>query len=426
MRRHRPAAAAFSYRVGMKESAFIRTPSALRDFCKYLRTVDRVAFDTEFVPEYTYAPVLCLIQVATDDELAVVDPLELDDLRPFWKAILRDDCECVLHAGKEELFFCQNLGRRLPGELFDTQIVAGLTGFGYPISHSNLMRKVANEKPSGSQTRTDWRQRPLSEGQLEYALDDVRWLLRVRDELADKLDELDRWDWYDEELDHVTERVGFDRGTVRYWRISGAGALSERGLTVLKSLAEWRDRKARDLDRPIKWVMRDDVLTDIAKRAPRNRSELQQTRGIGKAADSGWSEELLEAIAEGGQSDIVTAPSKPRRSNSPDEQMAMKILSAGMTHLATSNHVGPTMLGNADDLKELTDWLLAGKPAGPRPKLATGWRAEVCGDYLDDLLHGQTAVRLEVAGGSPRLVFMEQEAPPRESGKPKGRKRSRR
>src|SRR5215204_4028061 len=184
----------------MKDRKIVADQEQLDELCDRLEKTTAVAFDTEFVPEYTFAPELCLVQVATDDVLTAVDPYSAGDLTRFWKILTDPKKEVVVHAGKEEMNFCQEYAGRLPKKLIDVQLAAGLVGLGYPLSLDNLLQKTVKAgKLKKTETRTDWRKRPLSATQVEYALDDVRFLLQVREKLGARLEKLGRTEWLEEE-----------------------------------------------------------------------------------------------------------------------------------------------------------------------------------------------------------------------------------
>src|SRR5689334_23104562 len=179
--------------------SLIATASGLQELVDHLRQSGRFAFDTEFVSEETFEPVLCLVQVATRDRLAVIDPMALDDLGPFWDVVNDPDIEVVMHAAGEDLRIGRFRTGRVPRRVVDVQVAAGLVGFGYPLSLGNLASQVLGVSLAGGETRTDWRRRPLSPSQLRYALDDVRHLLPLADRLGDRIAELERQEWAESE-----------------------------------------------------------------------------------------------------------------------------------------------------------------------------------------------------------------------------------
>src|SRR5690349_14193577 len=159
------------------EESLVATPAQLRDLVDHVRGAGRFGFDTEFVSEETFEPVLCLIQVATRERLAVIDPQAVRDLGPFWDLVHDPAIELVMHAAGEAMRICLLRTGKVPRHVFDVQIAAGLVGYSHPLSLVNLVSQVLRVSLPGSETRTDWRRRPLTTAQLRYALDDVRYLL---------------------------------------------------------------------------------------------------------------------------------------------------------------------------------------------------------------------------------------------------------
>ena len=158
----------------------ITSDRQLAEYCEKLAAEPWIAFDTEFVSEHSYRPVLCLAQVATREQVAVIDALEIDDMTPFWEAIAAEGHETIVHAGRGEIEFCIRAVGRQPVDLIDIQIAAGLVGIEYPASYRTLLVRLLDEKPNKDETRTDWRWRPLSERQIRYAVDDARHLVTLR------------------------------------------------------------------------------------------------------------------------------------------------------------------------------------------------------------------------------------------------------
>jgi len=199
----------------------ITSDRQLKQFCRKLLRCESIALDTEFVSEHTYRPVLCLVQVSAGDELAVIDALAVEDLRPFWQAMAEPGHETILHAGRGEVEFCLQAVARAPARLFDVQIAAGLVGFEYPASYGTLSAKLLGEASHKHETRTDWRHRPLSQRQIDYALGDVLHLHPIRHALRAKLQELDRLGWFEEEMTSWQEAVERAVSEERRRRVSG-------------------------------------------------------------------------------------------------------------------------------------------------------------------------------------------------------------
>jgi ribonuclease D len=282
----------------MPESAhrFVTTRDGLARTIEALRRSPQVALDTEFISEGAYEPALCLVQVATEEAIWIVDPLALPDLREFWQAITEPGVEVVALAAREELRFCLRFAGRPPAKLLDPQVAAGLVGHGYPLSHTNLVRRVLGVQVSGGEGFTDWRQRPLTPKQLEYAADDVRYLLEVRKALLAQAAELDRVDWLEGESARLMERIVAEEGEERWWRVSGSASLSRRELAILRELWRWRDSEARRLNLPPRRVLRDELLSEIAKRKPATVNDLFALRGLDRGVARSGGPDMVAAV----------------------------------------------------------------------------------------------------------------------------------
>jgi len=171
---------------------YLDNASGLQDFCRDIARAESIAFDTEFISEDSYQPDLCLIQVAADGRLAVIDPLAVEDLKPFWDLLSQPTHTTIVHSGREEFRFCVRSGSARPSGWFDVQLAAAFVGLEYPAAYGTLIHKLIGKSVAKGETRTDWRRRPLSRTQLEYALEDVRHLKPMHDILLNRLRDLGR------------------------------------------------------------------------------------------------------------------------------------------------------------------------------------------------------------------------------------------
>lgn len=372
----------------------VRDDVAYEDLLDLLWEAPRIAFDTEFVPERTYRPVLCLIQVATQDVCAAVDTLAIEDLSELWEALTRPDVELVVHAARAELAFCLVHAGCVPENVFDTQLASGIGGLGYPLSYTKLVKSLLGFEPRSAETRTDWERRPLTDAQIEYALDDVRYLLGARDKIGERLDALGRTPWYREEMVRVSEAVQADHEGGLDWRkTSGSGNLSGAELVVLRELALWRGRRAARLDRPLRHVMRDDMLVELAKRKPRGESDIDGVRGLGSLKQARWAEGIYETIHKALELPRDQWPERKRRHGAPSTPDSVhKVLSAILKQTADDHEIATSLLGTSDDLKTLLTWHQLGRPKSSEPRLARGWRRRVVGQTFLDLLDGRLLV----------------------------------
>ena len=377
------------------ESPLITRPAELAELLAHVRERGRFAFDTEFVSEDTFEPVLCLIQVATEDRLAAVDALAFRDLAPFWDVVNDPGVGLVMHAAGEDLRICRFQTGRVPGRVFDVQIAAGFVGFGYPLSLGNLVGQTLGATVFGGETRTDWRRRPLSASQLRYALDDVRHLLPLADLLSDRLRGLGREAWVEDEFREFLAAIQNRDEESRWRKLPGLHQLSRRGLEAARRLSDWRQEEARRQNRPVRQCLRDDLLVAIAKRQPGGRQDLEALRDFNRPHLLSKSPEILAVIAE---AQAVAADDLPehaeRHEEGPGVTMTVNLLAAALAHCCAREKVASGLVGTNNDLKELLRWHAQGRPEAGRPFLAEGWRGSVFGATLLDVLDGRIALRV--------------------------------
>ncbi len=382
----------------MKEQSaepLITTAAGLSELVAHLRQAKRFAFDTEFVSEETFEPNLCLVQVATVDRLAVIDPLEVRDLSPFWNAVIDPTLEVVMHAAGEDLRICKIKTGTVPKRVFDVQIAVGLLGPGYPLSLNNLVSHRLGITLAGGETRTDWRRRPLSPAQLRYALDDVRYLLELADGIASDLTRLGRTEWAEDEFSAFLDQIKGRNDEDRWRKLPGLNQLNRRGLEVARLLAEWRQNDARRANRPLRSILRDDLLVAIAKRQPANRRDLEALRDFNRPHLIGKANEILDVIARAAAVSHDQLPhANERHDEGPGVAMVVSLLSATLARCCGQARVANGLVGGASDLRDLIRWKVDGCKPETAPALATGWRWEVCGQTLMEVLTGRRALRV--------------------------------
>ena len=244
----------------------IQTQTDLDTFCRELAHSEWLTLDTEFLREKTYYAQLCLLQVSNGEVLACVDPLAIDDLTPLLNIIYDESITKVLHSAFQDLEILFNLRQAVPTPVFDTQIAAAMLGQGYQISYAALVKELLDVELDKSHSRTDWSRRPLSDAQLEYAANDVLYLNDIYLKLRDSLTACGRLDWLEEDdsllADAAQYVIDFDNA---WLRVKGKERLSRQQLAVLKALANWREQRAIKIDRPRRWVIKDNVLVALAQ-----------------------------------------------------------------------------------------------------------------------------------------------------------------
>ncbi len=388
--------------------AHVTTQRELEKLCRELAGAPSIAFDTEFVSEHTYRPQLCLIQVAAGDRMAVIDPQTVRDVTPFWELLASPGHDTFVHAGREELLFCLAAVGKPPARLFDVQIAAGLVGHEYPAGYGSLMVKLLGTRLHKGETRTDWRRRPLSSNQISYALDDVRYLGPMVAELRARLEQLQRTAWLEDEMKVWHADVGATRGGERWWKVSGTSGFSRRSLAVVRELWRWREREAEKRDCPTRRVLRDDLIAELAKRRSSDVSQIRALRGMERRDLERALPELAAAVKRGLEVADDECP-VPRQRETPAQLNVLgQFLSTALVSICRAANLAPSIVGTASDVRELVAYRLAlgeGNPVGEPPLLGRGWRAEIVGRLIDDLLAGRLAIRIHDPLSAEPLVF---------------------
>ncbi|MDG2382422.1 MAG: HRDC domain-containing protein [Pirellulaceae bacterium] len=392
---------------------YIRTQSQLEIFCGKLRSVERIGFDTEFVSEDTYRPDLCLIQIAADDLLAVIDPKEVESVRPFWDVLSSGEHETIAHAGREELRFClHEMGKR-PTRLFDTQIAAGMIGLEYPAAYGKLLAKLLDRTLAKGETRTDWRRRPLSDRQIEYALQDVLYLEPLYERINGRLEELHRRAWFDDEMDQWQKEIEDFEQRENWRRVSGTSGLSEKAMVIVREIWRWREEQAEAQDRPPRRILRDDLIVEMARRGKSDVKQLRAIRGIERSLAKRHFPEISESIQRALDLPKNEWPSVRRNRSSNQASLVGQFIATALSTVCRSQNLAPSLVGTVQDVRDLVDYRLVDNPAADPPALATGWRAEVVGRTLDDVLEGRTAIRIRNPLSDSPLALEPVDAPNR-------------
>jgi ribonuclease D len=372
----------------------ITTQSDLTAFCDRIARAARLAFDTEFVSEDTYMSDLCLIQVATDAELAIIDPRTVGDVRPFWEVLAANRPTVIAHAGREEYRFCRRAVGRGPDGLYDVQIAAGLVGLEYPASLQTLVGKVLGKTLPKGETRTDWRRRPLSRRQIEYALRDVAHLLALWDELHARLERLGRVGWLHQEMDAWRARIEEAEDRKRWRRVSGLSGMSSRQLAVARELWKWRESEARRRNQPPKRILRDDLLVELSRRKTADAKRIRAVRGLQHRHLKAYVPELAHCVATALALPDADCPQPVRRQSSPQSNVLAQLLSLAVAIRCRSLQVAPSLAATVQDVRDLIAHRLGSRSDAEEPALARGWRAEVVGRLVHDLLAGRLVLRI--------------------------------
>lgn len=387
--------------------ANIVTDDQLQQYCRQLAGAKSISLDTEFVSEHTYRPVLCLVQVLADGQPALIDAMTIDDITPFWEALASPGHETIVHSGRSEVEFCLRSVGRLPAGLFDVQLAAGLAGVEYPANYGALISKLLNESPAKHETRTDWRRRPLSDRQIQYALDDVNYLPPLRETIVGRLEKLGRLDWLRQEMDAWQNEVERAVTRERWRRVSGNSGLNARSLAVLRELWRWREAEAERRDKPVRRVLRDDLLVELAKRRTADPERIGAVRGLERGDIKRRLPEIAAHIQRALDLPEQECPQKKQAERTQQLPVLGQFLFAALSSICREVQLAPALVGTPSDVRDLIAYRTAepGRHRDNPPRLSQGWRAEVVGRLFEDLLSGKVSVRIGDATSKSPLLF---------------------
>ena len=401
----------------MIETRFIADDGSLRQLVQDVGGERIIALDTEFLTERHFYPRLCLVQIGTPEVLATVDPLACEDLSPLAE-LLADPAVLLLHAGAQDLTLLRRRLGHLPSKVFDTQIAAAFLGFGHSISYSRLVESCCAVKLSRSRAYTDWAQRPLADDQLKYALDDVRYLIRVYEHLSKGLLKKDRLGWVEEECRLARNLALHDPDPREQWRrLSGVRGTRRRELLVLRELAAWREEEAKRRDRPRQHIIPDRVLREISQSTPRSVPELKNMRGLHPREHKRSGMAIIAAVEAGLAAPDSSLPAPRRRLYLKKDPAVGVVASLADTYMKTRARelgLAPQLLANRKDLESIVRMMAenGGRPleegassqGDSKVRLLDGWRRKVAGEDVMRLLAGCIALRVKIRSGRVDLI----------------------
>ena len=371
----------------------ISTTGELEAAVAELSKSDFVTVDTEFIRETTFWPILCLIQMAAPGVTALVDPMAPGiDLKPFFELMANEKVTKVFHASRQDVEIVFHLGGLIPLPIFDTQVAAMVCGFGDSVSYDQIVQKITGTRLDKSSRFTDWRRRPLSEKQLDYALADVTYLIDVYRHLKDELERENRGHWLKEEMDVLTSRETYDPHPEDAWKRLKMRWRKPQELAVVQHVAAWREREARERDVPRQRVIKDDAVYEIAQQQPRDQSALAKLRMTPKGWErSATAASLLEAVNAALAIPREQLPKPPRPTQSPEGSgAAAELLKVLLKLVAEKEGVAPKVLASSDDL----DRIAADGEKADAGALR-GWRRAVFGEKALKLVRGELALKFE-------------------------------
>ncbi|MCE9678601.1 ribonuclease D [Shewanella sp. AS1] len=362
---------------------YIEDDASLSELVEQYHQASVLVLDTEFVRTRTYYARLGLIQVYDGKTLALIDPLEVSDLTPFWALLQRDDLITVLHSCSEDLEVLANYGQCQPKQLFDSQIAAALCGFGHGIGYAKLVEQCLNISLDKGESRTDWIKRPLTDAQLHYAANDVEYLYQIYPQLLDKLKQSERLAWVFEEGERMTQgRLDAPDGETAYLRVKNGFQLTSQQLAYLKVLAKWRLEQALAKDLALGFVVKDHALIALAKKRPQSVSDIYKMSELTEQEKRRHAKTLVAVLKS---ADLQNLPQPiDVLALKPGYKSAFKAIKNCLTCIAEAADVPMELIGSKRHIHEYLQWVWEGKTSEP-PLVLTGWRGELTASKLEQL-----------------------------------------
>ncbi|MBZ9675116.1 ribonuclease D [Mesorhizobium sp. ES1-1] len=371
----------------------ITTQKELESVVAELEKSDFVTVDTEFIRETTFWPILCLIQMAAPGVTALIDPLAPDlDLKPFFRLMANEAVVKVFHAARQDIEIIVHLGDLVPHPVFDTQVAAMVCGFGDSVSYDQLVQRITGARLDKSSRFTDWRHRPLSDKQLDYALADVTHLIEVYRHLSAELERENRAHWLNEEMEVLTSRETYDPHPEDAWKRLKMRLRKPQELAIVQAVAAWREREARERDVPRGRVLKDDAIYEVAQQAPRDAAALGKLRTTPKGWErSSTATALLGAVNTALALPKDEMPKLPKNFQPPEgSSAAAELLKVLLRIVAEKEGVASKVLASSDDIDRI-----AAEGEDADVAALQGWRRAVFGETALKLVRGEIGIKFE-------------------------------
>lgn len=366
------------------EFDLVQTDQELERCCAILAEHSFIAVDTEFLRERTYYPILGLIQLASPDYTACIDPLAVENLEPLRALLFNSEITKVVHAGEQDLEIFFRLWNDVPTPVFDTQIAATLTGCGESIGYAALVKKMLNIELDKTHTRTDWLQRPLNSRQLNYAAYDVIYLSRLYPIMLEQLQQLGRLDWLKDDFDVIASKQAYTVNPDMMWqKVKGIGKLKGNALMVAAQLAAWREQQAMERDTTRKRILADDALLELARLQPDSNSDLKRFRHLQHASVQKQLPHILKVIRQAKALPNDKWPVIDRKKPlNPDQEALLDSLTTIVRLRSSEEGVAAGAIASRKEVEKLV--------RGERElNLLTGWRYQLAGRILLEFMDGK-------------------------------------
>ena len=368
----------------------IRDNNTLKKFCKKCINEKVLAIDTEFIRENTYYPILCLIQIASNSFSAVIDPLSKIDLQPVWEILSNKNILKVFHAGRQDIEIFFNLTGKIPTPVYDTQIASMFCGLGDQVSYDKLVNNFLNLTISKESQFSNWLQRPLTNKQIDYALSDVNYLIKIFPLIKKIIRETNREDWVEKELACLSNKKIYDINPIEIWKKIKIKNPKREILNILKYLAEWREIECKKRNIPRNRLIRDEILVTLSQLKPINIFSIKKIRGIPKSINDKDLNEILKIIKFSCEIEPEKWPKIPKYSKKLNVNKAsLDLLKLLLAYCSQKSGLAEKLIADADELRLILDGQMNDL------KVFKGWRNEIFGKFVDQLLKGKIAFTIK-------------------------------
>jgi ribonuclease D len=371
------------HELSASQSILVSDSNQLQTCIRELKDFDIIAIDTEFIRTDTFFPILALVQIFNGESCWLIDPISISDLSPLKELLISSETLKVFHSCSEDIEVLSHTLGCYPQPIFDTQIAAALTGYGFSVGYASLVNSMLGIHVDKGETRSNWLRRPLSESQLGYAALDVIHLLPIYFELKKKLAELDRKKWIDEEMFRLIEEASTKEDLSLYFqRVKGAWRLPSEKLSALQLVCEWREKEARDKNKPRSRIIDDKTIIEIVSSAIQSKEDLYEIEGMHPYLIKRYSEKLLDLIKEGLSKPIEEHPA-PLSEPLPRHMGSMiKKLKKIVNMKAELLDIAPEILVRKKDIEFLVRSIISKENIKLPDKIAKGWRFDIIGSTL--------------------------------------------
>jgi len=372
---------------------YVKDTKELIEICSKLQKSKILSIDTEFIREKTYWPKLCLIQIYNGFEKIIIDPLSNEiDLKPFFKILSNKEILKIFHSGRQDIEIFYNLTKKIPKNVYDTQIAAMVCGFGESVGYESLVSQILGRRIDKSSRLTNWSNRPLTSKQIDYAITDVTYLYDIYPIIKERIETNNRESWLKEEIKTLTSKKTYATNPSEAWKRLKYKNLNKKALGILFELAKWREIKAQERNLPRGNILRDDAIYELCSAQPKNKNEMINLRAFNRKGPmkKEFTDEIIKIIKIGKSIKRDDLPKiKPTKRLPMGISSRVSILKILLDNVSEEFGVAQKLIANKNDLQELI------LNDNANIKTLKGWRYKIFGKKAIDFKNGKISIRMK-------------------------------